>query len=284
MTPVAATNDLAVLRRWVGRVETVGDLLDPQWARLMQQTLDRPATLQAGDALPPLWHWIYFLTSARISELGRDGHAAKGGLLPPVALPRRMWAGGRLRWNSPLVLGERATKTTTVTGVEMKAGRSGPLCFVRLQHDIAVDGSLRMTEEQDLVFREDPKPDDVPRAAPRPPGAAEWARTVVTSTVQLFRYSALTFNGHRIHYDRTYVTEVEGYPGLIVHGPLIATLLADLAVATAGGGLHSFSFRAEAPLFDTSPFDIKGRSIDQGAELWAETPDGALAMAAEATW
>jgi len=273
-----------VLQQWIGRSETMTDTLDPRRARLLELTLDREASLAAGDPLPPLWHWIYFLGGARMSRLGRDGHAARGELLPPVDLPRRMWAGSRIRWYGPLTLGREARRTSRIAGVEMKSGRTGPLCFVTIDHDVEMGGWVRMTEEQDLVFRRDPGPDDSRPSVRQTPSGDEWRETVTPTPVQLFRYSALTFNSHRIHYDRDYVTRVEGYPGLIVHGPLVATLLADLVSRNVGPALRSFDFRATAPLFDTASFTIHGRRTPDGAELWAETPDGGQAMRAVTAW
>ncbi|MEM9734613.1 MAG: MaoC family dehydratase N-terminal domain-containing protein [Pseudomonadota bacterium] len=267
---------------WIGKSETIEDTLHPSQARLMQVTLDKQPSLQAGDALPPLWHWTYFLTGLPLGELGRDGHAAKGGFLPPIPLPRRMWAGGRLVFHSSPKLGEVLTKTSTIKNVTVKEGRSGALCFVTVEHLLkGADGLVRVTEDQNLVFREDPAPDAPSPKPSAPPEGSVASRTITPSTVQLFRYSALTFNGHRIHYDREYCQDVEGYPGIIVHGPLIATLLAGFAQQQAGKELKTFNFRAVSPLFDTAPFTIH---TDGAGQIWAQTPDGNLAMKAEAVF
>lgn len=283
MTEIARTLDPAVLGQWIGRQETASDSVLVGSARRMQATLDRAASFEAGDALPPLWHWNYFLTEARQSDLGRDGHPKLGGFLPPVALPRRMWAGGRLTFPGTLRLGDTVDKLSTVTAVRPKDGRTGPLCFVTVRHEYSVDGALQLTEEHDIVYREDPDP-AAPRPKPAPaPDGATIRETVTPSETMLFRYSALTFNGHRIHYDRAYCRDVEGYPGLVFHGPLTGTLLADLAIRSMPGRtLKRFDFKALSPLFDTDPFTIAGRPSEAGLSLWAETPDGGLAMSAEA--
>ncbi|QUJ77918.1 MaoC family dehydratase N-terminal domain-containing protein [Sulfitobacter albidus] len=251
----------------------------------MQMTLDRDATLDDGMALPALWHWLYFLETAPLSGLGRDGHPAKGGFLPPVALPRRMWAGGRLGFMRPLVLGEEARKISTIRAVTPKNGRSGPLCFVTVRHEIAGPDGPALWEEHDIVYRADPAPGP-PAATPTDPVGADWetTRQIVPSEVMLFRYSALTFNGHRIHYDRDYATGVEGHAGLVVHGPLIATLLADLATSRRGDRMRAFSFRAVAPVFDTAPFTLHARGDGPREELAAATAEGRIAMRATATF
>ena len=282
MNTAALTNDLDVLLQWKDRAETSTERISAEQCRRMQETLDRIAELNVGDPLPPLWHFITHLTSAPLSRLGRDGHPQRGGFLPPVALPRRMWAGGRFSFTGSIRLGDEVTKTSTIHQIETKTGRTGPLCFVTVRHELAVHGETRVTEDQDLVYREDPAPDAL-RPQPRPaPRDADWTRIIEPSEVMLFRYSALTFNGHRIHYDRDYARDVEGYDGLVFHGPLTATLLADLA-ASEMGPLATFSFRALSPLFDTAPFRIAGVRDGGRARLWAATPGGALAMDAEAS-
>ncbi len=276
------TLDPDVLQRWVGRTESREDIMLPGPARAMQALLDSPASLVVGDPLPPLWHWLYFHTLTRQSELGPDGHAALGGFLPPVALPRRMWAGGRLTFHAPLLIGGPANKSSEIKSVEVKSGRSGALCFVTVQHDLTQGDQLCLTEEHDIVYRDMVKPGEASEP-PAPPQNAESTRTIAPSTTLLFRYSALTFNGHRIHYDVDYCRDVEGYPGLVFHGPLTATLLAQLATDITGAPLKTFSFRAVSPLFHTAPFGIAGRRVDDRAEIWATTPDGGLAMRADAT-
>ncbi|HET8744520.1 MAG TPA: MaoC family dehydratase N-terminal domain-containing protein, partial [Ramlibacter sp.] len=269
---------LAELRAWEGRSETLRDEVTAAPVRNLSATLDRDDPLpQAGTELPPLWHWLYFLPCYRQSEVGPDGHARRGGFLPPVPLPRRMWAGGRHTWHAPLRVGDNIERTSRIGSVTHKSGRSGDLVFVLVQHEVRNAQGLALTEEHDIVYRPLARPGD-PVAAPQAaPADAPWWREIVPDPVLLFRYSALTFNGHRIHYDRSYVTEVEGYPGLVVHGPLIATLLADLARRQRPeASLRSFSFRAVRPTFDLHPFRVCGKPSADGrsAQLWAQDHEG----------
>jgi 3-methylfumaryl-CoA hydratase len=252
---------------------------------LLSATLDRDdLPPRPGDAVPPLWHWLYFLPAYRQSEVGPDGHAKRGGFLPPVPLPRRMWAGSRIEWHRPLAVGATARRDSRIVSVTPKRGQSGELVFVVVRHEISVAGDLALTEEHDIVYRDLAPADPERRRTPATPPAA-WTRRIVPDDVLLFRYSALTFNSHRIHYDRRYVTEIEGYPGLVVHGPLLATLLVDLLRRHRPDALlHRFEFRAMKPLFDVAPFDVCGRPEDDGrVSLWAQGPDAALAMSAVAT-
>lgn len=289
--------DEARLSRWIGRSEEKTDHIRLQPAHFMEMTLDRAPGLREGDPLPPLWHWLYFLETAPLGGLGRDGHPARGGFLPPVPLPRRMWAGGRVAFPAPLRIGAEARRLSTIDKVVAKEGRSGALCFVTLRHEVSCAGTLCIREEHDIVYREDPKPGDPPpSAAPSAPPSApssapppeedyERSETVEPSAVQLFRYSALTFNGHRIHYDRDYATEVEGHAGLVFHGPLTATLLADFALRLAPGcRLTRFDYRALSPLYDTAAFSIHGSLRDEGASLAALNPEARLAMTARAAF
>ncbi len=277
--------DIDHLKSWIGRSELVADTVTPVPVAALSATLDRDdPPPRSGDPLPPLWHWLYFLPLHRQSELGADGHAKRGGFLPPVELPRRMWAGGRFTFHQPLHVGEAIRRTSTIADVSHKEGRTGSLIFVLVRHEIAGENGLAITEEHDIVYRQAPHPGD-PTPPPRPaPENALWRRHIDPDTVLLFRYSALTFNGHRIHYDRRYVTEVENYPGLIVHGPLLATLLVDLLRRNVPAPLLSFGFRAIRPVFDTAPFAVAGTSdpATGGAILWAQDVDGFLAMQAEA--
>ena len=276
------------LRSWEGRSETLHDEITAAPVRNLSATLDRDDPLPArGTELPPLWHWLYFLPGHRQSEIGADGHARRGGFLPPVPLPRRMWAGGRLHWHAPLHVGDEVQRKSTIASVTHKAGRTGDLVFVLVRHEVRNAQGLALTEEHDIVYRAAAQPGDPvppPQPAPRDPA---WSREIVPDDVLLFRYSALTFNGHRIHYDRKYVTQVEGYPGLIVHGPLIATLLVDLARRQRPEAkFASFSFRAVRPTFDLHPFRVNGQPAADGksAQLWAQDHEGWLTMQAEATF
>ncbi|MFM0164412.1 3-methylfumaryl-CoA hydratase [Burkholderia sp. GAS332] len=248
----------------------------------MAATLDRE---ESGDTVPPLWHWLYFLPIAPLSEVGPDGHPKRGGFLPPVPLPRRMWAGGRLTFHAPLKVGEHAKRISTIANIEDKTGRSGRLVFVTVQHAIEAGGELKLEEEHDIVYRDAPQEGARPPQAALAPEGEMWRRTVDADAVMLFRYSALTFNGHRIHYDYPYVTEVEGYPGLIVHGPLIATLLVDLVRREQPNAvLQSFAFKALRPTFAGQPFTVCGKPSADGKtiDLWAKDHEGYLTMRATA--
>ncbi|MCX7215665.1 MAG: MaoC/PaaZ C-terminal domain-containing protein [Burkholderiales bacterium] len=277
--------DAGKLAAWVGRSETITDQIDIGRAVAMAATLDSPVSLAIGDSLPPLWHWLYFWSAIPASQLGTDGHAQRGEFLPPVTLPRRMWAGGRLKFLAPLPLGAQAERVSRIKAVDVKQGKSGPLVFVTVAHDISVQARLVIQEEHDIVYRDTLQAGDSSFNAKLAPTDAHWSRQISPDPVQLFRYSALTFNGYRIHYDRTYTTEVEGYPGLIVHGPLIASLLTDLVSRELPDRtIAEFSFRAIAPLFDTEPFSVHGRLEPEGKQvvLWAANSRGELAMQAEA--
>lgn len=280
----ADTLDLPLLRQWIDKTEVSRDVVRAGAANALAATLVRPL-LAAGDGLPPLWHWIYFWTACPQDEIGADGHPQRGGFLPPVPLPRRMWAGGRLRFVAPLEVEAGAVRTSRIQDVNAKAGKTGSLGFVTVRHEIAQHGRVALTEEHDIVYRDLPVA-DAPATPGKPaPQDAAWSRTIVPDPVLLFRYSALTFNGHRIHYDRDYVTRVEGYPGLIVHGPLIATLLLDLvARQLPQARVAEFDFRAVGPLFDIEPFMVCGRPEPDGktVRLWAQNQRGELAMQAEA--
>jgi 3-methylfumaryl-CoA hydratase len=272
--------DTDELKAWTGRTETLNDVVTAAPMRMLRATLDLPPD-DSLQTLPPLWHWLYFLPSARQSELGPDGHPQRGGFLPPVPLPRRMWAGGQLEFFAPLRLGDAITRTSTIDDVTVKSGRSGELCFVRVRHEVSSPRGLALREFHDIVYRPDAVPGaPAPAAEPAPDG--QWRERVVPDDVLLFRYSALTFNGHRIHYDRRYVTQVEGYPGLIVHGPLLATLLAGLGGRQfPGGEAKSFSFRALKPVFDLHAFDVCGSADgNAAADLWIRDAEGHKTMSA----
>ena len=276
--------DLDHLRNWIGRTETRADLATAVPYAALSATLDREdAEPGNGTVVPPLWHWLYFLPMSPMSDVGPDGHPKRGGFLPPVPLPRRMFAGGRFEYHHPLRIGEPITRTSRITDVNGKEGRSGTLVFVTVRHEIANDGGVALTEEHDIVYRENPRADaPVPKPQAAPTGET-FSREIVPDPVLLFRYSALTFNSHRIHYDRSYVTEVEGYPGLIVHGPLIATLLVDLLRRNLPqANVCRFSFRALRPLFDIQRFTVCGRRDGDRVALWARDHEGWLTMEASA--
>lgn len=282
---------LTKLQSWQERSETMSDIITAAPLRALSATLDRDDPVpEDGSAVPALWHWLYFLPHARQSEIGPDGHARRGGFLPPVPLPRRMWAGGRLRWEAgnPLRVGQQVQRVSTIRSVKHKTGRSGELLFVLVEHRFSNQDGLALVEEHDIVYRAAAQAGDPASTPQKPPlhGQQTWSRTIVPDDVLLFRYSALTFNGHRIHYDRQYVTQVEGYPGLIVHGPLIATLLLDLLRRQLRGArVVAFEFRALRPTFDLHPFSVHGKPREDGRtiDLWAQDHEGLLTMQATAT-
>jgi 3-methylfumaryl-CoA hydratase len=282
MNTPASTPTLALdtLRDWIGLSESREDQLTATPVAALSATLDRddPAPV-SGTALPPLWHWLYFTPLTRHSEIGEDGHAKRGAFLPPVPLPRRMWAGGRLDFLQPLRVGEKVTRVSTIKDVTVKEGRTGSLVFVCVRHEFSNAQGLALSEEHDIVYRDAPVP-GAPQPAPTPaPRDEQFSREIVPDPVLLFRYSALTFNGHRIHYDRSYVTGVEGYPGLIVHGPLIATLLLDLLRRQLPHAtVKRFSFKAVRPTFDIHPFTVCGKTEGKTVTLWGRDHEGWLTM------
>ena len=276
--------DIGHLSQWIGRSETLRERIAPLPAQTLAVTLDRadPPYID-GSALPPLWHWLHFLTVSPMAEVGPDGHPKRGGFLPPVPLPRRMWAGSRFRFLQPLRIGDTVTKVSTIAKVDHKSGRTGELVFVTVRHVYSGTQGPAIEEEHDIVYRDAAAPGAVSPAPPAAPGNPQWTRVIHPDPVLLFRYSALTFNSHRIHYDQPYVTGTEGYPGLIVHGPLIATLLLDgLRREKPDTVIRSFTFRAISPLFDVADFSVNGRIEDGKAMLWATNATGGLAMDATA--
>lgn len=275
------------LQAWIGRSETVQDHIGATPVQALNATLDHPAIdVPAGTPLPPLWHWLYFLPLHRQSEIGADGHARRGGFLPPVPLPRRMWAGSQFEFRAPVQVGDAVERRSCIDDVTLKQGRTGPLVFVKVRHEVRCNAAEEpaIVEFHDIVYREARQPGDVEPPPQRAETGAPWQREVVPDDVLLFRYSALTFNGHRIHYDRKYVTEVEGYPGLIVHGPLIATLLMDLLRRNAPDAqVATFRFKAVRPTFDLHPFKLNGQRHGNEVRLWAQDHEGWLTMDATAT-
>jgi 3-methylfumaryl-CoA hydratase len=278
--------DIDHLRQWIGKSETIEETITPIPVSRMAATLNRdPGEIVDGDEVPALWHWAYFLPPTRASELGRDGHAALGEFMPPVPLPRRMWAGGSFKFIRPLRVGDRARKQSTVRNVEVKQGRSGQLCFVEVEHCIFVDDEVRLQETHNIVYRQQKQSGEKEVQAPAVPSNSQWNREVIPNSTLLFRYSALTFNGHRIHYDLDFCRQQEGYPGLVFHGPLTATLLLELALEeNPGRQLDSYEFRAFSPLFDNAPFTLNGRIEGSGVDLWAANPDNRLAMRANVSF
>ena len=279
---------LSELQAWTGRRETWRDQVGATPVKALNATLDHPAMpADPGTPLPPLWHWLYFLPLHRQSEIGPDGHAKRGGFLPPVPLPRRMWAGSQFEFRSPVRVGDAVERTSTIADVSAKEGRTGKLVFVKVRHDIrrGSESDPALVEHHDIVYREAPKTDDVAPPPAKAPAAFAWKRNWVPDDVLLFRYSALTFNGHRIHYDRRYVAEVEGYPGLIVHGPLLATLMLDLLRHERPDAVVArYAFKAMRPVFDIHSFRVCGQPQpgDTTIDLWVTDHEGALAMSATA--
>lgn len=270
-----STTDLSA---WLGKSQTVVDRLDPNHAACIAVTLGEPVPA-SGDAIPPLWHWAYFLETVPISMTGTDGHPARGSFLPPADNRNRMWAGGRVTFDGVLKVGVEAHKTSTVTAIQEKTGRTGSLLFVTVKHDIVQDGKLVVSEEQDIVYRE-PSPPKLIGTEPAP--ASQWKEEINPTAVLLFRYSAVTFNSHRIHYDYPYVTGVEGYPGLVVHGPMIATLMCQaFSHAHPQARLKHLTYRGLRPLIAPASFAVAGHVAAPGqAQMWAEQ-DGTLAHQAE---
>lgn len=271
---------------WVGRTEESRDRVTAGPLDRLAATLDRDdPSAQDGDAVPPLGHWLFFLPDIRQSEIGPDGHPKRGGFLPPVhELPRRMWAGSRIAFPGEISVGDRIVRRSVIQSVTTKEGASGPLVFVSLRHEIGrEDDTAAIVDEHDIVYRG--LEARAVKAAPKKAEPGEWRRELTPDAVQLFRYSALTFNGHRIHYDRDYVTQEEGYPGLIVHGPLTATLLVDLVRRNAPDArVEQFSFRAVSPLFDGNRMSVNATAPDADGvvKLWAMNAENNLAMTAEA--
>ncbi|MCW1401043.1 MaoC family dehydratase N-terminal domain-containing protein [Novosphingobium sp. MW5] len=254
---------------WIGRSQTVTDVLEVARSNALDVALSGEGAGKAGDALPLLHHWLYFWDVRPPAGLGPDGHPAKGGFLPPVPLPRRMWAGGRLTFHGDLRLGEEVSKTSTITAVAEKTGKSGTLVFVTLRHELSGAAGLAVTEEQDLVYRE-PAAGSLPAPQGQPAPSVSWVETIDPDPVLLFRYSALTMNGHRIHYDRPYAMGVEAYPSLVVHGPLQATLLMRLASQRLDAPITGFDFRGQQPAFDGVPLHVCGEPNETGAEVWTQ--------------
>ncbi len=289
------TDDVTELTTWIGRREVVRDDLAVTQAQAAAAMFDLNDEPHAGTALPPLWHWFYFLPRARQERLDRDGHPARGGFLPPITLPRRMFAGSRVTFHAPLVLGTPAEREATIKNVSLKSGRTGALAFVTVGYRFTQQAQLCVEEEQDIVYREVGDAVDAPdvREWPAPPAGAR-TRDVHADSRLLFRFSALTFNAHRIHYDRAYATQDEGYPGLVVHGPLTAMLLAELAQSVesahaerehrAPRDMRTFSFRGLSPLFDTAPFRLQALAGDHATTLEAIRSDSATAIKADATF
>ena len=276
--------DIDHLRQWIGRTQEASDIVTEQLTKALRATLFLDiGSPKTGDAAPLTTHWCLAQPVAPMNELGPDGHPARGGFLPPVPLTRRMWAGGELQFLDTLRVGDDVTRSSRISDVTMKNGSTGILCFVSVEHTITTPRGVAIKERQDLVYRDvTPGSDQKTQAAPPPPKAAH-RETHIADPVLLFRYSALTFNGHRIHYDRDYVTKVEGYPGLVFHGPLQAALLVEFSARLHGGNAPSvFSYRGVQPLFDNGGFSVN--ASDGASELWTANSAGTPTMKATAKW
>jgi 3-methylfumaryl-CoA hydratase len=275
--------DIDHLKTWIGKRETLQDDISLFQARALAAALDHEALPNKGDALPPFWEWMYFLATPRASATGADGHPEKGGFLPPVPLPRRMWAAGEVRLSQPLIIGESAERVSSIKSVDLKEGSTGTLVFVTVQHEIYQFGQLCISQDQNIVYREQPAADAPAAPVKQPPEGARWLRTITPDPVLLFRFSALTYNGHRIHYDRSYASEEELYPALVVHGPLLVTLLLDFYHSNVPASrLKSFKFRAVRPTFDSHSFQLQGKLEGQQMQLWSVDHDGAMCMKIDA--
>jgi 3-methylfumaryl-CoA hydratase len=278
--------DIEPLRGWIGSSEIGTDRITPGLVERFGATLGLDeGGRNDGDPAPPAIHWCLAQPAVATAMLGGDGHPARGGFLPPVPLARRMWAGGSLSFHDDLRIGDSVTRRSKVADVTAKAGRSGPLVFVTIVHEIETARGLAISERQDIVYRQPSPPGATaaPPAASAPPREADFSQAMDATSVLLFRYSALTFNSHRIHYDADYARKVEGYPGLVVHGPLQATLLLNLAVRLGGGWLPArFDYRGLAPLFAGQRFTINAIGSGAELELWTADAGGAIAMSAKA--
>ena len=282
-------SDSPNLQDWVGRSATATETADGQRAARLATLLGHDGDQAAP--LFPLGHWLHFSEDdVPMSELGADGHAALGGFMPPVPLPRRMWAGSDLTFHAPILPGQAIERVTTIESITEKTGSTGPLCFVKLRHEVSAAGVLATTDRHTIVYREATSAPEgsaakPPREDPAVPDEWDWSRSVRPSEVMLFRYSALTFNSHRIHYDHPYVTEVEGYPGLVTHGPLTATLLLDAFMTThPEAAVTGYRFTAKSPLFANEQIHLVGRETEAGVHyLQAVAPGGKTAVAATVT-
>jgi 3-methylfumaryl-CoA hydratase len=274
------------LQSWIGRKDVRTDEILSFPTSAFAATLDRSGDIssQRGAELPALWVWLYFLPVAQMKDIGRDGHPRRGGFLPPIALDRRMWAGSRCVFHGTLRIGDTAEKTSTILKIAEKTGKAGSMVFVTVKHEIRTSGQLVYEEEQDIVYVATPDRPVMPEPVPVPP--CDWQETVTVDPVLLFRFSALTFNGHRIHYDRDYATGTENYPGLVVHGPLQALLLFEAARQRAPGRRAArFEFRGIRPLFDHDPLTLNGRGRGADAvDLFTATTGGATCMQAAVYW
>ncbi len=285
MKTVSKTLDLEVLQSWVGREEAEIDALDLAALRRVRTFFGMSPDVVEGDPIDETWHWCFFNPAVSPAQLGRDGHPMTGNFLPPFDLPRRMWGGSRLTFHEPLRAGKPAHKVSQILSVDLKKGKSGTLGLVKVEHVISQAGTVCRREEQDIVYREAASGQQVITPAPECPVGSQTSEQITPDPVTLFRYSALTYNAHRIHYDRDYATKEEGYPALVVHGPLTASLLVRFSRSNRDrAAMTAFSFRGTSPLFDTAPFTLHSISEGNRDMLWVERPGGGMAMTSEAIY
>ena len=270
-------------KKWIGKTEVATQCAELWPVCGLYAVLDKAPAPIIGDPLPPCGHWLYFTPMVGQSKIGFDGHPERGDFLPPIAVPRRMWAASDISFHAPIRLGDDLEKSARIADVSLKEGATGALVFVTVENEYRVAGMLALSEKQSLVYRDHPKPDEAPPPPRAAPAEAEWSEMIEPDPVMLFRYSAITFNGHRIHYDHPYVTGEEGYPNIIVQGQLIATLLLDtFATRNPDSEPKRFSFRAMKPLFSGEPFFAEGAKNDAGGfDLWARNDAGHLTLSAK---
>ena len=278
--------DIDHLRQWIGRSQKASDIVTAQLVKGLRATLfQEVGEPKTGDAAPFTVHWCLAQPVFPTSMLGPDGHPTRGGFLPPVPLPRRMWAGGELEFIDPLRVGDEARRTSRISDVTVKSGSTGTLCFVVVEHVITTSRGVAIRERHDIVYRDVGGPPAAAPKAPPPPPVAKHRESHISDPVLLFRYSALTFNGHRIHYDRDYVTKVEGYPGLIFHGPMQAAFIVELAAKLHNGQPpKKLAYRGVQPLFEGTEFSINANDKDGGMELWVANAEGQPTMKGTASW
>jgi 3-methylfumaryl-CoA hydratase len=282
---MTATLDLDHLRQWIGRSEEKTDIVTAHLVRALRATLFMEiGEPKPGDAAPFTAHWCLAQPVYPMSQLGPDGHPTRGGFLPPVPLPRRMWAGGELEFIDTLRVGDEMKRSSRISDVTMKTGSTGVLCFVSVQHEVTTPRGTAIRERQDIVYRDMTASAPAAKPAAAPP-SAKHRESHMADEVLLFRYSALTFNGHRIHYDRDYVTKVEGYPGLIFHGPMQAAFLVEFAAKLHGGAApKKITYRGVQPLFEGSEFSVNANDAGAGLELWTANSEGSPTMKGNAVW
>ena len=278
--------DIDHLRQWIGRSNQAADIVTAQLVKGLRATLFQEiGEPKPGDAAPFTVHWCLAPQVYPMSELGPDGHPTRGGFLPPVPLPRRMWAGGELEFFDALRVGDEVTRTSRIADVTMKSGSTGVLCFVSVDHLVTTPRGMAIRERQDIVYRDISTAQPPVPAKPAAPPVAKHRESHMADPVLLFRYSALTFNGHRIHYDRDYVTRVEGYPGLIFHGPMQAAFIVELAAKLHGGTApKKLDYRGLQPLFEGNEFSVNANDTGAGMELWIANSAGQPTMKGTATW